>query len=72
MAQASIQRSQLQMVFQQGVDGEGYPVLKRKNFSSLKTTATPDQMLAVANALSGLQQHVLYAVERNNAYDIHT
>jgi hypothetical protein len=60
-------RTQLQLVFQTGEDGEGNVVIKNKNFNNIKTTATPDQLYAVASALIPLQQWTLLEVERNDS-----
>jgi hypothetical protein len=60
-------RTQLQLVFQTGEDGEGNVIVKNKNFNNIKTTATPDQLYAVASALIPLQQWTLLEVERNDS-----
>jgi hypothetical protein len=67
MASSQLMKTQLQLVFETGMDGEGNPILKNKNFNNVKTSITPDQCLAVANALVPLQQYALYQVERNDS-----
>lgn len=70
MAQAIITSSQLRMVFDHGVDEEGKPVMKAKNFNNVKATATADQLFAIAQALSPLQSYPLLQVERNDSFDL--
>jgi hypothetical protein len=66
MATAMISDSQLRLVFDMGVDAEGKPVYKNKNFSNIKTTATTDGLFAVAQGLAGLQQYPVTSIERND------
>jgi hypothetical protein len=66
MATAMISDSQLRLVFDMGVDAEGKPVYKSKNFSNIKTTATTDGLFAVAQSLVGLQQYPVTSIERND------
>jgi hypothetical protein len=70
MASASITDSQLRLTFSAGVDNEGNPIVKYKSFNNVKTSATPDQLFAVVDALAPLQQHALSYVERNDSYSI--
>ncbi|SDM55291.1 DUF1659 domain-containing protein [Sediminibacillus halophilus] len=60
--------SRLQLVFQDGVDGEsGDPILKNKTFNNVKTAATADQLMAISTALVDLQQRELYSIKRNDS-----
>ncbi|WP_026771854.1 DUF1659 domain-containing protein [Sediminibacillus sp. JSM 1682029] len=60
--------SRLQLVFQDGVDGEsGEPILKNKTFNNVKTAVTADQLLVVSTALADLQQRELYSIKRNDS-----
>ncbi|WP_053218172.1 DUF1659 domain-containing protein [Virgibacillus senegalensis] len=60
--------SRLQLVFQEGIDGEtGDPILKNKSFNNVKTEATADQLMAISTALVDLQQRDLYSVKRNDS-----
>lgn len=45
-----------------GIDGER--VIKTKTYSSIKSTASNDDIMAVVNAIVGLQQHTLSATNR--------
>ncbi|SET92941.1 Protein of unknown function [Salinibacillus kushneri] len=67
MATSQTVRSQLQLVFETGTDENGEITYKNKNFNNVKTGATPDQLMAVTNALVPLQERTLYSVERNDA-----
>lgn len=65
MATSYLERSQLRLMFETGMDPVTQkPMLKNKTFSNIKTNATPDQLHTVAKALSSLQQHSLYQVQR--------
>ncbi|MYL34334.1 DUF1659 domain-containing protein [Pontibacillus yanchengensis] len=70
MAVSNLISSQLQLVFEDGLDDSGRPVLRNKNFNNVKTDATPDQLHAVATAISGLQQRPLHGIERNDASEL--
>jgi hypothetical protein len=54
MATAIISDSQLRLVFDMGVDAEGKPVYKSKNFSNIKTTATTDGLFVNRSRLGRL------------------
>jgi hypothetical protein len=70
MAQSIIQQSQLRLVFEVGTDEAGKPVYRRKNFSNIKVTATPEQLLAVSQALASLQAYPLAQIERSDMHFI--
>ncbi|MBB6454834.1 hypothetical protein HNQ94_003323 [Salirhabdus euzebyi] len=59
--------TQLQLIFQVGLDEEGNMMLKNKNFNNVKTDATADQLFAVASVLEPLQERTLHGVERNDS-----
>ncbi|MCA1012612.1 DUF1659 domain-containing protein [Halobacillus halophilus] len=61
-----IVRSQLQLVLENGQDEKGNTVFRTKSFNNIKMTASEDQLYRVATAMAPLQQHLLYAVERND------
>ncbi|MGA9287571.1 MAG: DUF1659 domain-containing protein [Anaerobacillus sp.] len=70
MATASLMDTQLRMVLEVGFDEKGKSIFRSKNFNNLKPTATTDALFAVASALAPLQQHSLFAVERNDSSDL--
>ena len=47
-----------------GLDINGDRVIKTKTFSSIKSTASNDDIMAVVNAIVNLQQHTLSATNR--------
>lgn len=47
-----------------GVNIDGDRVIKTKTYSSIKHTASNDDIMAVVNAIVGLQQHTLSATNR--------
>ncbi|ASF39217.1 MULTISPECIES: DUF1659 domain-containing protein [Halobacillus] len=61
-----IVRSQLQLVLENGQDEKGNTIFRTKSFNNIKITASEDQLYRVATAMAPLQQHLLYAVERND------
>ncbi|MBO8155472.1 MAG: DUF1659 domain-containing protein [Bacillaceae bacterium] len=67
MATAHITRTQLQLVFQDGMESDGSYKLVSKSFNNVKGTATPDQLYAVAQVLVPLQQRTLHSIERNDS-----
>ncbi|KMM39327.1 DUF1659 domain-containing protein [Guptibacillus hwajinpoensis] len=70
MASSSLMNTQLRMVLETGVDVNGKSLFRSKNFNNMKPSATPDALFAVALALAPLQQHSLFAVERNDSSDL--
>ena len=70
MATSSLMNTQLRMVLETGVDVNGKSLFRSKNFNNMKPSATPDALFAVALALAPLQQHSLFAVERNDSSDL--
>ncbi|TCT18074.1 uncharacterized protein DUF1659 [Melghiribacillus thermohalophilus] len=67
MASAHVVRTQLQLVFQDGVKEDGSYQLATRSFNNVKGSATSDQLYAVSQALVPLQQRPLHAIERNDA-----
>ena len=70
MASQVILDSQLSLVFDIGMDENGKAIVKRKNYNNVKTTATPDELLQVAQALASLQTETLSVIERNDSNTI--
>ncbi|WP_102344807.1 DUF1659 domain-containing protein [Bacillus sp. Marseille-P3661] len=62
--------SQLSLEYDHGMDLDGKIITKVKNYNNLKTTSTPEEIFAVAQAIAGLQQHPLNYVKRNSNYEI--
>lgn len=65
MAVSYMEQSQLRLLFETGIDPESQePIIKRKNFNNVKVEATAEDLYAVAETLTSLQQYDLYKVER--------
>ena len=56
--------SSIKVKFDQGTDLNGDRVIKTKTFSSIKSSASNDDIMSVVNALVGLQQRTLSATNR--------
>ena len=56
--------SSIKVKFDHGTDLNGDRVIKTKTFSSIKSAASNEDIMAVVNALVGLQQHRLSAVNK--------
>ena len=70
MATTQLIETQLRLVLDDGVNEEGKPVYKNKNFNNINIAATPDQLLQAAQAIAGLQEKPLVTVERNDSSQI--
>lgn len=67
MALAEQIDARLQLTFENGTDPmSGDTIYKNKSFNNVKIDATPDQLLAITQAIVPLQQLVLYSIKRNN------
>ena len=65
MAVVSISNaSSVKVKFDQGMDLNGDRVIKTKTYSSIKAGASNDDIMAVVNAIEGLQEHMLSGVNR--------
>ncbi|MFG6496179.1 DUF1659 domain-containing protein [Fictibacillus sp. UD] len=72
MATAALIGSSMRLEFDGGLDADLKPVVKYKSFANVKTSATPDQLYAVASALTGLQVYPLLMINRNDSFAIHS
>ncbi|MGG3641109.1 DUF1659 domain-containing protein [Bacillus gobiensis] len=66
MASAVLVESKIRLVFDKGTDGEGKPVTGGKTINNVKKDATPENLIAAAQAIASLQIHPLVDVERND------
>lgn len=63
--------SQLRLVLFEGEDpSTGRMIVRNKNFNAVKTSATDDQLHAIAVALVSLQQRPLESIERIDRSEI--
>lgn len=71
MAVADKFQSQLQLVFDDGIDTTtGQAIYKTKSFNNVKVSATADQLYAIASAFESLQERPLYNIYRKDSSDI--
>ncbi|OES46631.1 DUF1659 domain-containing protein [Domibacillus iocasae] len=70
MAQATLMKSSLRLVFDHGVDEKGKQIFKTKSYSNVKSAATPDQFSAAAAAIATLSSIPLASIERNDTSTI--
>ncbi|MGJ7910753.1 DUF1659 domain-containing protein [Neobacillus sp. LXY-1] len=70
MANTLLTDTQLRVVYQVGIDDQGKPVLKNKNFNNIKTDASADQLIQTAQAIAALAGDTLYKIERNDSSEL--
>lgn len=56
--------SSIKVKFDQGSDLNGDRKIKTKTYSSIKSSASNDNIMAVVNSLTGLQKHTLSSTNR--------
>ncbi|WP_434799523.1 DUF1659 domain-containing protein [Terrisporobacter vanillatitrophus] len=56
--------SSIKVKFDHGTDLNGDRIVKTKTFSSIKSGASNDDVMAVVNALAAMQQHTLTGTNR--------
>lgn len=62
--------SRIGLKLQTGTDAEGNPVIKTKNYGSIKATADNENVYAFASGIVSLQKHSLVSVERENNMEL--
>lgn len=62
--------SDLVLLMDNGVGASGQPLTKARKYSSVKTTATNEDIYAVADSLTGLQTKTRLAVRRQDTIEI--
>lgn len=62
--------SRLQLRFQTGVTEDGKPIYRLKSYSNVKADAQDEEIFRVAEALGGLQEHVLQSVIRHDSAEL--
>lgn len=70
MATATIKRTQLRLVLETGLDGNGNPVFRNKNFNNVKPETSADDLHMIAHSLASLQVHELFEIERTDLSSI--
>ncbi len=56
--------SSIKVKFDHGTDLNGDRIIKTKTYSSIKSSATNDNIMAVVNSIAGLQKHTLSGTNR--------
>ncbi|RSD26877.1 DUF1659 domain-containing protein [Mesobacillus subterraneus] len=70
MAAAILKGSNVKLMFDAGMDGDGETIYKAKTYRNVRKEATAEQLQQAAIALGGLSDYMLSSVERNDSFDI--
>ncbi|MDF2946597.1 MAG: hypothetical protein K0S51_1276 [Bacillales bacterium] len=70
MATQNVVSSSLVLVYNNGFDTNGKPITKAKSYRNVKPTATPDQLVSAAQAISGLQSKIVEAIDRRDSLEV--
>ncbi|HWJ76527.1 MAG TPA: DUF1659 domain-containing protein [Niallia sp.] len=70
MAQGIWNESSVKLLFLNGMKENGEPNIVTKSFKDVKEAATPDQLMAVAEAIASIVSYPLYSVVRYDSIDI--
>ncbi|RWR11669.1 DUF1659 domain-containing protein [Siminovitchia fortis] len=70
MASAFLKSTRLKLVFEVFTEGMDKPVYKNKIFSNIHRDANADQLYQAAQAIGALSEHPIWAIERNDSFDI--
>lgn len=62
--------SSIKIKYDQGTDLNGDRIIKTKTYSSIKSAASNEDIMAVVNAIVALQDHTLSAVNRIDNYSL--
>lgn len=70
MANAFLKSTRLRLVFELGTDGMDNPIYKNKIFNNIRRDATASELYQAAQAIGALSEHPIWAIERNDSFDI--
>ena len=62
--------STIKIKLDQGTDLNGDRIIKTKSYSSVKSAASNEDIMAIVNSIVGLQDHTLSAVNRIDSYSL--
>ncbi|THE11906.1 DUF1659 domain-containing protein [Bacillus timonensis] len=65
-----IQRTQLRLEFENGLDDKGQMTYKNKNYNNINPLVTAEDLYAVAVSIEKLQSLQLIGIERNDSYSL--
>lgn len=70
MASAFLKSSRLRLVFEIDSDDMDKPIYRNRVFNNIRRDSTTDELYMAAQAIGALSRHPLWAIERNDSYDI--
>lgn len=70
MASALLKSSRLRLVFDHGVDEMNKQILKTKMFTNIRRDSSAEELYVTAQAIGSLAANEIWAIERNDNYDI--
>jgi len=56
--------SSLRIIVETGFDSEGKPIYKTRSYNNVKTAASDEDVMSVANQLADIQSHPVFAIRR--------
>lgn len=62
--------SSIKVKFDHGTNLDGDRIIATKTYSSVKSTASNEDIMAVVNSIVGLQKHTLSAVTRIDSFSL--
>ena len=62
--------SSIKVKFDQGTNLDGDRIIETKTYSSVKSAASNEDIMAVVNSIVGLQKHTLSAVNRIDNFSL--
>ncbi len=70
LANAFLKSTRLRLVFEILTDGMDKPVYKNKTFNNIHRDATAAALYQAAQAIGSLSEYPIWAIERNDSFDI--
>ncbi|GIN91097.1 hypothetical protein J22TS1_21480 [Siminovitchia terrae] len=70
MANAFLKSTRLRLVFEIFTEGMDKPVYKSKTFNNVHRDADAAQLYQAAQVIGALSEHPVWAIERNDSFDI--
>jgi len=56
--------SSLRLILETGMDENGKPVYSTRTYNNVKTSASDEDLMSVANQLADIQSHPVFAIRR--------